>query len=804
MNRPLMYLVLALTGGIILGSHMNIQMTLALIAALLAWLAAGIGILRTWRHNPWVLFCACVTLGSLLVSWQLSNIEPMDDYHGKSVKVIGTVIDYPDIRPDGVFYNIKLSRLEYSQKVSETEILVRVKIQGQGKVYKYGSILKLQGRLSVPEPPGNPGAFDYRAWLSRQGISATIFVKEAADASLLGLGGNPGVIWAYKFRESLEQIFDQTMPITQAAVLKGIILGTRGEIPRQVQLAFNETGLVHILSVSGYHVGLVVALVLTLIRLFRVPSRYVAITAIPVIMFYALMTGLGPPVFRSAIMAALLLIAHHFGREQDWPTTLLCAAGIILVYKPLSLFDIGFQLSFIATWGLLYLTPRLSKFFPSMPKGFAMVLFIPLAAQLATMPLVILYFNLVSPVSILANLLTIHLIALLMLFGGIALTLGTIHLPLAAFINIGTGFLTDIFLWLVKMCAALPGAAWYIPTPPLWGIGLYYVLLVGVIELIDRPELRGKLKEFIGNGRDARGKYFTFFSTVLLLLLIVWCLLPPSRGLQVHFIDVGQGDSILIISPEGRRILVDTGGWKDELVSGRGAGEQVVVPYLHRLGINSLDTLILTHPHEDHVGGARAVIESMPVHLVLVSPYGLEPGTKNEEGYEQLLRDMEELRVIISPAWAGDVLKIETGLSLTVLSPEEIVYGTRSDANNNSLVFMLNYHRRSILFTGDIESEAQRKLIDQQEKIENAEILKIPHHGSGYFEPDFFIKINPKVAVIQVGASNNFGHPSKKTLEALEELSCKVYRTDRDGAVILSTKGDRWSVKTGRSVSTLK
>nr|WP_315989768.1 ComEC/Rec2 family competence protein [Desulforamulus aquiferis] len=301
-------------------------------------------------------FCACAALGCLLASWHLAQIVDFEEFNGQKVKLLGVVMDYPDIRPDGVFYKIRLNNLVAGQKTIEKECLLRVKMP-QDKVFKYGSILKLQGKLSIPDPPGNPGAFDYGKWLLKQGISATINVKEISDVTLMGQGGNFAVIWAHRLRESLEQIFDKTMPQVQASVIKGIIFGTRGEIPWDVQLAFNSTGLVHILSVSGYHVGLVVALVLILIRLLKIPQGCIAFTAIPLIFFYALMTGLGPPVFRAAAMASLLLLAHHLGREQDWPTTLVLAGGILLAIKPMSLFDIGFQLSFIATWGLLYITP---------------------------------------------------------------------------------------------------------------------------------------------------------------------------------------------------------------------------------------------------------------------------------------------------------------------------------------------------------------------------------------------------------------------------------------------------------------
>ncbi|MEW6696388.1 MAG: DNA internalization-related competence protein ComEC/Rec2 [Bacillota bacterium] len=556
--------------------------------------------------------------------------------------------------------------------------------------------------------------------------------------------------------------------------------------------------MVHILSVSGYHVGVVTVILLTLLRFLRVPVRFNAWVVIPMLIFYALMTGLGPAVFRSTIMAVLLLLAYHLGRQQDWPTTLAVAAGIILVFNPLDLYDIGFQLSFAATWGLLYLTPRLTNFFPKIPRDLSLLITIPLAAQLATLPLVVLYFNLVSPVSVLANLLTSHLVALIMLFGGMALGVGVIFLPLAGFINTGTGLLTDLFLRLVQFSGALPGAAWYVPAPPLWLVLIYYLLLVGVFELLQRPRWQALLKQFLRSAvvKGHRNKII-LSCMIFLLLTCTWLAWPVDNRLELHFIDVGQGDSALIITPNGGRVLVDAGGWRDELLTGRGAGEQAVVPYLHRLGINHLEALIITHPHTDHAGGVRAVIRAMPVEMVVVSPYGLAGEDQVDEGYDSLLKEIRDRDIPAHPASAGDQLKVDPALTLQFLSPQEKYAGTRSDANNNSLVMLLDYQGRTALFTGDIETETEEALM-QEGRLPEAEVLKVPHHGSGYFQPDFFSQISPDIAVISVGANNRFGHPSPKTLEALRQINSKIYRTDRQGAVILTTDGVNWKIKTGK------
>ncbi|SHF49094.1 DNA internalization-related competence protein ComEC/Rec2 [Desulforamulus putei DSM 12395] len=548
---------------------------------------------------------------------------------------------------------------------------------------------------------------------------------------------------------------------------------------------------------SGYHVGVVTVILLALLRLLRVPGRFIAWVAIPVLLFYAVMTGLGPAVFRSTIMAMLLLLAYHLGRQPDWPTTLAAAAGIILICNPLDLYDIGFQLSFAATWGLLYLTPKLAQLLPKFPGNMSLLITVPLAAQLATLPLVVLYFNLVSPVSVLANLLTAHLVALIMLFGGISLLFGLILLPLAGFVNVATGLLTDLFLWLVQFCSSLPGAAWYIPTPPLWLVFVYYPVLVGLFELLRRPDWQTVVKQLLGNIAKGRSYRIVVGFLLFLILTFTWLAWPVDHRLEIHFIDVGQGDSALILTPNGGAVLVDAGGWRDELITGRGAGDQVVVPYLHRLGINRLDALIITHPHTDHAGGARAVIQAIPVKMVVVSPYGLAGEDEVDKGYDILLKEIRDKGIPSHPALAGNRLKVDPDITLRFLSPQEKYTGTRSDANNSSLVMLLDYQGRTALFTGDIETEAEEDLV-QNGHLPKSEVLKVPHHGSAYCHPDFFAQVYPEVAVISVGANNRFGHPAPGTVEALDKICRKVYRTDKHGAVIVKTDGAKWQVSTGK------
>ena len=286
--------------------------------------------------------------------------------------------------------------------------------------------------------------------------------------------------------------------------MNGIVFGSQGLIDQETRQAFSETGIVHILSVSGLHVGLVLGGLMGFLGLFRAPPACTAPLVTPVLLFYALMTGLNPAVLRATFMALLFVWAHHLGRDRDWPTTLALAALIILIWKPLQIYNPGFQLSFTATWGILYLGPLLAAGLARLLKGLsesavrvaapgprgdsvpqrgisenfvrvaALALAVPLAAQLATVPLVAWYYNLFSPVSIPANLLAAPLVGLILLLGILAAILGLFWLPLAGLLNASTGVVLDLFLALVALLQELPGAVIYLATPPVLLAAVWY------------------------------------------------------------------------------------------------------------------------------------------------------------------------------------------------------------------------------------------------------------------------------------------------------------------------------------------
>jgi len=815
MQRPLVVLTVCYITGILVGDFTSFKVSVAMGLVIACFFVAVAGYVMAWRFNGRVLMALFLLLGLFYSRLFIeASKTPLVDYTGRQVTLAGRLVSGADIRSDKVFYLFEARELIKGEERQPVHGLVRLSTKDLEHIYAYGDLLLVRGQLSRPDTPGNPGAFNYRTYLERQGIWVILTANN--ENGLQKTGEDGGSILgrlALAIKHKLSTTATHTLSPSNGAILNGILFGIQGLIDQKTRQAFTETGVVHILSVSGLHVGLVLAGLIGLFGLLKLRPSLIAPLATPVLIFYALMTGLEPAVLRATIMALLLLWAHHLGRDRDWPTTLAFAALVILLWNPLQLYHPGFQLSFTATWGLLYLAPLLEKSIsgllqglpPTMIRGTATGIAVPLAAQLATIPLVAWYYNMISPVSVLANLLAVPLTGLIMALGLLAAGAGLLWLPIAGFINAGTEVVIELFMGLIVFLQNLPGAVIYLATPPillaiLWYGGIFYA--AGYARAEAGSPHRQKLKGWAPAG----------VALSILILIICWPG-PDTQKLVVHFIDVGQGDSTLIQTPGGENLLIDTGGRPEEFQTGTGTGDQVVSPYLRKLGVNRLDVLFLTHPHEDHCGGAAYLIKNFPVDLVIASTTsanlsnveaftGSPPNNDRKEnaaiplGYHTLLKLMDEHGIEVQKVAAGDSIELPE-LAIEVLWPEANNAVEGDAANNSSLVLKLTYGHSSFIFTGDIEVEAQQKMLQNGSELK-ADVFKVPHHGSRSLLPQLVEKVDPSIAVISVGAHNSFGHPAPATIDLLDKKGITTYRTDMDGAVIVETDGNRIEVKKGK------
>jgi competence protein ComEC len=788
MNFPLVFVTAAtaigMALGVIAGPKGFVIAGCMGIVCLVLLLVLGLG----HRRFKWVLglwFCA------LGMSWFLLYQAPQSMLIGKvgsDITVTGEIKQVRLVEDRQTLY-IKLLRVDNQENSSGEGCLVYVK-PNSGVKYAYGQIISFSGSTELLAENGNPGAFSYRAYQQRKGIYTQI--RPAALPKIIGTGGNYlgyAVEW---FHTRSTQITSEVMYPREAGVFLGILFGDTQTMTGEDKETFNITGVLHAFSVSGSNVAFVMFFGLIMFKF--LPPRESLIATGMLVIFYTVLTGAEGPVVRASIMALLVLVGKLLGRRGNGINSLAIAALVMLLYNPRYLIDPGFQLSFAATWGLVVLVPMLCPQRLNLPAQVKEAMLFPIAAQLATLPLLAYYFNQISLVGIVANIVVTWFLAIILEVGLVALSLGALIGAVGHFLLIPLVYVIKFSTWLLELMARLPGAAFWVITPPIWLVCLYYLALYA---WINRTRLLDKLVESFGTGSKrysiTNPSVWICVSILICGLLLTSLSLGISRNklLEVEFLDVGQGDSILISTPYGRHYLLD-GGPRSEKFD---TGKSILLPYLFSKGIKGLDGVILSHPHDDHSGGLVEIMNSLKVSCYFIA--GVDYQHQEPGWWQSLDKEVAENKVPVRKLSAGQNLELDKNVLVKVLSPLEPFVGTHSDPNNNSLVLELSYGKQSFLLTGDIELEAIQKLKDQN--LLKTSIIKVPHHGSKYgLDKELFDQLNPPLVIISVGKNNSFGQPAPVVSDYWKSRNIPVLRTDQDGLIKLSTDGENLSVRIGR------
>lgn len=787
-HRPLVYLVIAYIIGILINFFMPFKPQLSLILVILSFLLATVLIIASKKGVGLAFLGLFIALGMLLTSLQISNskedYEPFIDHF---VRIEGVICAEPELKLESTSYILKVDKIIFGDKIYNLSGKILVQADKGLEIVSYGQGVKIKGFLRMPREAGNPGQFDYGDYLLRHGILGIVYLNNEEDLKVVSLkGGNPIVKLCLNFKEKLISVSNKTLPHDLAILFNGMAFGVTGQFTDDLRQEFSEAGVSHLLSVSGLHVGFILVLALFFFRFLRLKGLALLFSLCLVLIFYALMTGINPPVVRATVMAIILLLANHFNRETDWATTLAFAMFLILFFSPLTLFNIGFQLSFIATGSILYFAKLVKGFLP-LPEKIAYAVSVPLVSQVATIPLTAYYFNIISLGGVLSNILLVPLSGIIIPLGLIATLLGQFFLPLAQLIQISTQVLLEIFKAGVVFFRNIPGAYFYTVSPTYLWILLWFVALYSHGRYLNKIH-----KINIKNLKSAKTKLL-WLSFPLLLLVLIFSPQFGKDNLVIQCLDVGQGDSILIQFPNGKNMLIDAGGKCGEFLdTNSGAGTQVL-SYLKKLGINKLDAALITHPHEDHAGGMVKVLEYIKTDYLFVTPLDLE-NQEVDPAYIKLLEDVVKKNIPLKELREGYSLKIDEKVEILILNPpkSKLFKGTRSDLNNNSVALLITYKDQKIFLGADIEEEAQEAILN---KIPSScSIYKVSHHGSAYQSEKFIKRLNPKIALISCGKDNNFGHPADSLIDELYNLEALIYRTDLDGAIILTLDGNKTKI----------
>ena len=719
---------------------------------------------------------------------------PVDDvshWIGREASVEGVLVEAPHVRrtAQGVLvrYTVeaKRGRISGEEHTASGALYVSEMRENVDDLPEIGAEITAFGKVKGIYGYGNPGRIDVERAAAVKGVRARLSAKKPGVSWEAGTA-HPVLRWSERVRSAYRASMESVMPKEDAAAIFAMLFGGYEGIKPELVEAFTATGIVHILSVSGSHITLLAAVMAWLGALLRLRPVVTAVFVTVVVVLYCVLAGCVPPAVRAGAMGLLAFFALALERENDARRLLALVGMALLFFEPLLAFDVSFQLSFAATAGLLYLAPPFAERLSALrflPRFVVLSLAVTLGAQLATLPLLAWYFHRLSLSSLIANIIVVPVVELVIVAGLFA-GLASFVLPfLAKLVFLADSLLLGLVYECTRLLAAMPGGEVYLPTLSVPLALVYFAVLV----VFAQPKER---REAVFSWCSERRK--ALFAAVLLVVAAValWQISRPQE-MAVHFIDVGQGDAALVVTPHGRALMIDTGGTRD---GGYDIGSRVDVPYLSHYGVRRLDYIILTHVHEDHAGGVGGIVRHIPVGMVLTAH---EPRSE----YARVLGcslDAPEMQHL-TPAEAGEHIDFD-GVAVDILYAPQMEDGAAEGATGNeySNVIRVSYGAASFLFTGDLVAEQEKAMLAEG-KNPQCTVLKVAHHGSKTSTTeDFLAAAQPHFAVISVGRDNNFGHPAPKVIEHLQKNGIKIYRTDEDGAVVCRTDGKTLRVETFR------
>ena len=794
MNRPAVGLAIVFAAGIWLGAQ---------VAWPPAWLAGGtLLLLLAWRIRPATLtiLLAVACAGMLSYRQAITNSAPnyisnLLERRDQNVALRGVVVSAPDFRNDRCSFKLELSALNRGADWESATGRVFV-FSHQPSELRYGDKIECAVVLRVPPPAGNPGTFDTRQWLAQQNIQFTGTIRTNDNCRVMASGcGRPLTALALQLRERMERALRlglENAPAV-AGALAAVVIGERAEIPPDIYADFQRTGVFHVFAINGLHVGLVTAVVVLALRLLRVPRRWTAIPAIPLLVLYVFATGAHPGAVRALVMVCVWLIGGMLVRPVDLLSSLATAAIVILVWSPVELFDGGFVLSFAVVIALATLTDRTAwwKFFlnpdpteaepawlawlrpdPLLPRELVPVWRMKLvhavmwlamlaggsfAAWLGLVPLMAVYFHLFTPVSIVANLLVIPLLGSVIALGLASVVASAVWPGLALVFNNANFFVLGVMLHGVNWLSRWPWGHWFVQAPPVWlTVGYYAVLLVWMSRQLSRRIKLG-------------------ITGVAVAVTAVILLAQHETVVEITALDLRDGMAVFVNLPgEQHDFLIDGGGlW---------SGERVVVPFLRGQGVDRLEALVLTRNNKAHAAGLTAVAQAIPVQRVLHNgTYALSKyfwdwlATARRQHLENgALRADGEWRVTGDFRWR-------------VLHPQVPFSGGRR-SDNNSVVLLMEYGPTRVLLTSDIGQSVEHFLVAGKADLRAQILVKGRHSTEPTGSGEFLDAVQPAavVQVVNTEPSSRYLEPALR--DRLRQRQILLYRTDEIGAVTIRLK----------------
>lgn len=669
----LIYLIFSIM-GILTGLYLEFTLSMVLYFSLLLF---SLFILKVKKLE--ILISICLLIGFNLYTANLINSYNCRYIDGSFIDGEFEIVSYRNVKD---YYD------KYIVKSNENNKFILY--LPHGDELKKGTVINLSGEFNLPDLARNTGGFNYRRYLNSQKIYGVIRAKNYYVSNLAKFN------LIYYIQDEISKSFARLFPKNEMGLIIGMMIGETKDISEDVLENFKTTGITHLIAVSGSNVVYVVVLVQFLFKKFF-GKRATYFISIFFLILFMLISGASASVCRATLMIILSICADIFFLKSDTFSNILTSAFILILLNPLVIYDVGFILSFGGTLGIVLLSKDFTKFFKKLGK-LNETLSVTCSAQLILAPIMMYYFNTFSILSIVTNIIVVPISGSITILGFAVFIISKISFPIAKLIANSLYVLATFTIWVANIFSKIPFSLIRTITPNVLEIFLFYLVVFYFANL----KVRGKKYRFIGEAQNNETKVTKILANIRLIWVIAFIVVFafseifyyrfPRNYLDIRGIDVGQGDSVLIETDSRKFILIDGGGSENYDV-----GENILLPYLLDRRVLNIDTIFSSHSDADHLNGIITALENMHVNNVVIG--------KGALGYEKLYQIAESKNVKVIEVQKGDILEIEN-LVFEVLSPS--IEMDNSNVNDYSLVFKLIYGEKSMLFTGDISSAAER------------------------------------------------------------------------------------------------
>ena len=720
-------------------------------------------------------------------------------YPEENIVVEGIILSHQEEREYKNRYKVKVLTVNSSDKYQSTQIYIEVK---KDIKFQYGDKVQLQGEFRKGNEQRNTGGFYYQLYLKSIHIYGTLKVENYQKIS------SDNVNWIQKGINSIKleitENIETVLEKEEAQIVKGLILGDTTALEEELKEKFQIANISHVLAVSGMHI---IYIVIGIEVVFKkcLGKRNVKYVVIIGLLFYIALTGYTSSIVRAGIMGMMNIIAFLVYRKNDIWTSIAISIGAILIQNPYAITGVGLQLSYLGTIGIILFNKNIKQFLDNIKwiknnirikrskriskivENLKDMISVTLSAQMMILPIMLYHFNMIGIYFVITNILVSIMIGSIMFLSIIFIFSSFIHLQISQFISV---FLSLGIKCLIQISnlANLPFSKIYVPTPSILFIIIYYIVILAgnqiymiytskyinstkkrvknlialmKYKLYEKKKKTKKIYQKFFQEKNVKAFVLRTYKVIFLMIFLIGMYQFP-RNLEIHFLDVGQGDSCFIITPNHKTILIDGGGSTSNTFN---VGKDTLIPYLLDKGYTKLDYVFISHFDQDHVGGILSVLEELKVGQIFISKQG-----ETSDNYEAFLEIVAEKNLKVQEVKMGDKMTIGD-VTFHILWPTEN-HIEENILNNNAMVMKLQYKSFSMLFTGDIEEVAEKKMLDTYKNhldMLKATVLKVAHHGSKSSSTEEFLKaVNSKVAMIGVGENNMFGHPNNAVLERLQ------------------------------------